>query len=97
MIIAGPNGAGKTTFAQQFLPAEAGCPEFVNADLIARGLAPFSPESAAFEAGRIMLTQIRAHVEAGRSFAFETTLSGTTYARLIPKWRSAGFRVSLLF
>ena len=34
-IIAGPNGAGKTTFAREFLPVEAGCLNFVNADLIA--------------------------------------------------------------
>jgi ATPase subunit of ABC transporter with duplicated ATPase domains len=33
VIIAGPNGAGKTTFAREFLPNEAGCPIFVNADL----------------------------------------------------------------
>ena len=38
IIIAGPNGAGKTTFAREFLPNEAGCPTFVNADLIAEGL-----------------------------------------------------------
>ncbi len=44
VIIAGPNGAGKTTFAREFLPNEAGCPVFVNADLIAEGLSPFSPE-----------------------------------------------------
>ena len=44
-IIAGPNGAGKTTFAKQFLPLYARCKNFVNADLIAQGLAPFSPES----------------------------------------------------
>ena len=37
VIIAGPNGAGKTTFAREFLPNEAGCPVFVNADLIAAG------------------------------------------------------------
>jgi predicted ABC-type ATPase len=35
IIIAGPNGAGKTTFAREFLPVEAQCPVFVNADLIA--------------------------------------------------------------
>jgi predicted ABC-type ATPase len=40
LIIAGPNGAGKTTFAREYLPNEAGCPVFVNADLIAAGLAP---------------------------------------------------------
>ena len=35
LIIGGPNGAGKTTFATEFLPNEADCPNFVNADLIA--------------------------------------------------------------
>ena len=32
LIIAGPNGAGKTTFATEFLPREAECPNFINAD-----------------------------------------------------------------
>ena len=41
VIIAGPNGAGKTTFAREFLPNEAECPIFVNADLIAAGRANF--------------------------------------------------------
>ena len=41
VIIAGPNGAGKTTFAREFLPNEAGCPIFINADLIAAGLLPW--------------------------------------------------------
>lgn len=49
IIIAGPNGAGKTTFAREFLPQEAACPVFVNADLIAAGLAPFAPEAAAVQ------------------------------------------------
>jgi predicted ABC-type ATPase len=47
LIIAGPNGAGKTTFAEEYLPNEAGCPEFVNADLIAAGLSPFQPDQVA--------------------------------------------------
>ncbi|XOT97758.1 Zeta toxin family protein, partial [Alcaligenes pakistanensis] len=47
LIIAGPNGAGKTTFARSFLPAEAEVLRFINADLIAAGLSPFAPESAA--------------------------------------------------
>ena len=55
IIIADPNGAGKTTFAREFLPSEAGCPVFVNADLIAAGLSPFVPELVAFQAGRVML------------------------------------------
>ena len=55
IIIAGPNGAGKTTFAREYLPNEANCPIFINADLIAAGLAPFAPETAAIKAARLML------------------------------------------
>lgn len=54
IIIAGPNGSGKTTFARSFLPPEAQCQRFINADLIAAGLSPFAPEQAAIKAGRLM-------------------------------------------
>ena len=97
IIIAGPNGAGKTTFAREFLPQEAGCPVFVNADLIAAGLSPFAPERAAIQAGRLMLEAIAQHVGKRESFAFETTLSGKGYARQIPQWRQLGYRVGLFF
>ena len=97
IIIAGPNGAGKTTFAREFLPQEAGCPVFVNADLIAAGLSPFAPERAAIQAGRLTLEAIAQHVAQRESFAFETTLSGKAYARQIPQWRQLGYRVELFF
>src|SRR5882724_384359 len=97
LIIAGPNGAGKTTFAREFLPNEADCPVFVNADLIAAGLSPFSPEAAAFRAGRLMLEEIENHVRRQGSFAFETTLSGLMYARLISSWQALGYRVKLIY
>ena len=57
-IIAGPNGAGKTTFANEFLPIEAECLNFINADLISKGLSPFQPGKAAIASGRIMIQQI---------------------------------------
>lgn len=97
VIIAGSNGAGKTTFAREFLPNEAGCPIFVNADLIAEGLSPFEPTEAAIRAGRVMVDEIRRHVRRGESFAFETTLAGRRYARMIPAWRRIGYRVKLIF
>jgi predicted ABC-type ATPase len=97
IIIAGPNGAGKTTFAREFLPNEAACPVFVNADLIAAGLAPFAPETAAVQAGRLMLAELARHFAARKSFAFETTLSGRGYLRHIARWRRAGYRVELIF
>jgi predicted ABC-type ATPase len=97
LIIAGPNGAGKTTIARKFLTTEAEYRSFINADLIAAGLAPFSPEEATIQAGRIMLSEIGRHVEEGKSFAFETTLSGRGYARMIPRWRQSGYVVTLVF
>lgn len=97
VIIAGPNGAGKTTFASAFLPQEADCPRFINADLIAAGLSPFAPETAAIRAGRLMLEEIDSCVRRRDNFAFETTLSGLGYLRRIREWRLAGYHVSLFF
>ena len=97
LIIAGPNGAGKTTFAREFLPNEAGCPVFVNADLIAAGIAPFDPQAAAVHAGRLMLREIARHFAARASFAFETTLAGRGYLRSIKRWQAAGYHVKLIF
>lgn len=97
IIIAGPNGAGKTTFARNFLPAEAQTLKFINADLIAAGLSPFSPELAAMKASRLMLEEIDECVLAGDNFAFETTLSGLTYLRKIKIWQNLGYQVKLWF
>ena len=97
LIIAGPNGAGKTTLATEFLLNEGDCPTFINADLIASGLNPFQPERSAIEAGRLMLRMIDKYVSQEESFAFETTLSGRNYARLIPNWQARGYWVRLCF
>lgn len=97
LIIAGPNGAGKTTFATEYLLAEADCRTFVNADLIASGLNPFEPSAVALRAGRLMLEMISELTEKRETFAFETTLSGRLYLRLIPLWQEAGYRVELHF
>lgn len=96
-IIAGPNGAGKTTFAVDFLPKLAGCLNFVNADLIARGLSPLDADAVAIEAGRVFLRQIQTQIAARRSFAFETTLAGLAYVRLIRAMRQKGYHVRLYY
>ena len=97
IIIAGPNGAGKTTFARSFLPQEAQCPRFINADLIAAGLSPFQPEAAAVRAGRLMLQEIDDCVARDESFAFETTLAGVGYLRRVRHWRKLAYHVSLFY
>lgn len=94
-IIAGPNGAGKTTFAKLFLPDYVKCPNFINADLIAQGLAPFEPRAAAIKAGKLVLQQIHEFAGQGIDFAFETTLSGKSYAHLLSTLRAKGYNLHL--
>jgi predicted ABC-type ATPase len=96
-IIAGPNGAGKTTFAREFLPKYAACKNFINADLIAQGVSPFSPEAVAFRAGRLMLEEIELYAKRGESFGFETTLSGRSYLGLIRDLKRRHYDVHLFF
>jgi predicted ABC-type ATPase len=96
-IIAGPNGAGKTTFAREFLPNYANCRIFVNADLIAQGMAPFSPESAAFRAGRLMLEEIAYHAARGSDFGFETTLSGKGHLQVVRGLKKRGYAVHIFY
>jgi predicted ABC-type ATPase len=96
-IIAGPNGAGKTTFAREFLPNYANCKIFVNADLIAQGMAPFSPESAAFRAGRLMLEEIAFHAARGADFGFETTLSGKGHLQVVRGLKTRGYAVHIFY
>jgi predicted ABC-type ATPase len=93
-IIAGPNGAGKTTFARKFLPKYRHSPVFVNADLIAQGLSPFSPQAAAVRAGRIVSKEIARLAERKADFAFETTLSGRGYLKVIRELRQRNYRNS---
>jgi len=96
-IIAGPNGSGKTTFAKEFLPNYAKCPNFVNADLIAQGLSPFSPRQAAIKAGKLVLQQIKEFADRNIDFGFETTLAGKTYLRHFQELKEKGYRLHLFF
>jgi len=96
-IIAGPNGVGKTTFANKYLPDEARQLEFVNADLIARGLSPYDPDSVSIEAGRIALKRIRELIAHRIGFTWETTMSGKTAVRWLRDARAAGYLVKGYF
>lgn len=96
-VIAGPNGAGKTTFAREFLPTEAECLNFINADLIAQGLAPFKPDKIAIEAMRIMIQQIDECVKRNESFAFETTFSGKGYVKKIKDWEMRHYEIIIYY
>ena len=97
IVIAGPNGAGKTTFAREYLPTGAGVLHFVNADLIAGGLSPLRPELAALSGGRLFLAELDRHARARADFAFETTLSGMVYLHRLKRWKTAGYRIEIIF
>jgi predicted ABC-type ATPase len=97
IVIAGPNGAGKTTFAREFLPKDAGILTFVNADLIAGGLSPLAPESAALAAGKLFLAELDRLASEGKSFSFESTLSGRAYLTRLRRWSAAGYRIEIVY
>ena len=96
-IIAGPNGAGKTTASFNLLPEILRCPNFVNADEIARGLSPFAPETVAIQAGRIMLARIDELLPQKVDFAIETTLATRSYVSLVKRAQKLGYKVHLIF
>jgi predicted ABC-type ATPase len=92
IIFGGVNGAGKTTFARDLLRLESEDIEYLNADEIKRASsAPISD----IEAGRKLLAHLRTCVNARRSFALETTLASTGYARAAKGWTAAGYRLVL--
>ncbi len=96
-IIAGCNGAGKTTASFNVLPQILNCKEFVNADEIAKGLSPFSPESVAIQAGKLMLDRIETLMSENVSFAIETTLATRSYKNLVKRAKEKEYVVRLLF
>ena len=96
-IIAGPNGAGKTTASYTILPEMLNCINFVNADEIARGLSPFSPDTVDVQAARIMIQRIDELLAQKADFAIETTLATRSYVQLVKRAQAAGYKVHLLF
>lgn len=97
VLIGGPNGAGKTTAARVLLADFFELHEFLNADEIAREIAPEDPEAAAFAAGRELIERMRGLVRQGRSFALETTCSGKSYLHLLEQCKSDGWRIALFY
>jgi predicted ABC-type ATPase len=97
VILADPNGAGKTTSAKYLLRDSLNLREFVNADTVATGLSGFAPETVAFEAGRIVLKRIDVLLNQRSSFAFETTLSSKSLARILKRSAMAGYKIDLIY
>jgi predicted ABC-type ATPase len=97
IVLAGSNGAGKTTASGGIIQETLGVAEFVNADVIAKGLSGFAPESAALQAGRVMLERLSELAEGWTSFAFETTLASRSFAPWIKKLKEDDYCFHLFF
>ena len=92
-----PNGAGKTTAAYTFLPEMLECKIYLNADEIAKQISPLDVNSAAFEAGRIMLQRIESNLVEENTFSIESTLSTRYYIQLVNEVQKRGYKVLILF
>src|SRR5438445_12431364 len=95
VVLAGPNGAGKTTSARTLLAETLRLTTYVNADVIAQGLSGFDPESAALDAGRIMLQKLDELADKRVDFAFESTLAGRGLVIRLKRLRESGWAVHL--
>jgi len=97
VILAGPNGAGKSTVAPAVLHGALAVKEFVDADVIARGLSAFDPESVAIAAGRVMLARLHELAARRENFAFETTLASRSFAPWLRGLGTSGYEIHILF
>lgn len=96
-MIAGPNGAGKTTMALELIKDTTEFFEYLNADEIAKGLAPLHPESVALSASKLMIKRLKELVDAERSFVFETTASGVVYASYLKEAKQRGYEINVVY
>ena len=97
VILAGPNGAGESTAAPALLQGALAVSEFVNADVIARGLSPRDPDLAAIAAGRMMLSRLRELAAQRTNFAFETTLASRSHAPWLRQLGASIYEIHLVF
>lgn len=94
-LVAGANGSGKSTIARELLPSEG--VSYVNPDDIARELCPAAPATARVAAGRETFRRIGAFLDAGASFAVETTLSGRAHVRTLRRAQALGYETTLIY
>ena len=97
VVLGGPNGAGKSTAAPRLLKGALGVIEFLNADMIARGLSPFAPESAALAASDVLLRRMDSLAEKRISFGLESTLAARSPASRIRNLIENGYEFHLVF
>lgn len=94
-IIAGANGSGKSTLAEVLLKEKK--LEFLNADEIAKEIAPDAINSVPISAGKIYFQRLDEYFRNNKSFAVESTLSGNNIVRIINKARKQNYKIILVY
>ena len=94
-IIAGANGSGKSTLSEVLLKEKN--LEFLNADEIAKEIAPDAINSVLISAGKIYFQRLNEYFMNNKSFAVESTLSGNNIVRIINKARKQNYKIILVY
>ena len=96
IIVAGPNGAGKSTVAD-FLLSNQSLDHYVNADVIAKGMASTDEVGSGISAGRILLEVVHDAISKQQTVAFESTMSGLMWRKMINDARDVGYDVTVCY
>lgn len=91
ILIAGPNGTGKTRYVEQ--EGIHRKMDFLNADDIAVEIGAKDCKSA----GRVWTKRIHDHLDAGISFAFESTIAGKTHPSILRMAGSMGYEIKFIY
>ena len=94
-IISGANGSGKSTLAEVLLKEKN--LEFLNADEIAKELAPNAINSVPISAGKEYFKRLKLYFDNKKSFAVESTLSGNNVIRIIKRAQDLNYKIILVY
>ncbi|MBP7795985.1 MAG: zeta toxin family protein [Elusimicrobiales bacterium] len=97
LVIAGANGAGKTTFAEKYADKYLQSKEFINIDLMAKGISPLNYKNVFIEAGKLAFKRINQLLSKKSDFSFETTLSGKGYIKLFKRIKNNGYKINIVY
>lgn len=94
-IIAGANGSGKSTLAKVLLKEKE--LDFLNADEIAKEIAPNAIDSVPISAGKEYFKRLANFFREEKSFAVESTLSGQNIIRIIKKAKDRNYKIVIVY
>lgn len=94
-IIAGANGSGKSTLAKVLLKKDL--LEFLNADEIAKEIAPNAIDSVPISAGKEYFKRLSQFLKEEKSFAVESTLSGNNTIKIIKQAKKQNYKIIIIY